>query len=85
LEKKTRTDGICETERAGCFDTAADVLDRSTCITDEPGTIVDVLEEVTCEYFEARDDSFARESLDALYWTRLGNLHLQCALAEAEP
>ena len=77
LKEDARTDGICETECAGCFDTATDVLDRSTRITDEPSTIVDILEEATCEYFEARDDAFARESFDALYRTRIGNLHLQ--------
>jgi hypothetical protein len=80
-----RTDGICETECAGCFDTPAYVLDRGTGIAYEPRTIVDILEEATCEYFEARDDAFAREGLDALYRTRNGHLHLQRALAEAEP
>jgi hypothetical protein len=84
LKEDARTDAICETECAGCFDTAADVLDRSTCVTDEPGAIVNILEEATCEYFEARDDAFARESLDGLYRTRLRNLYLQCTLAKAE-
>ena len=80
-----RTDGICETEGAGCFDAATDVLDRSTRITYEPRAIVDILEKATCEHFEARDDAFAREILDALYRTRRGNLHLERALAKAEP
>ena len=85
IKKDARTDGICEAECAGCFDTAADVLDRCTRVTDEPHMIVDVREEAPGEHFEARDDALTRESLDALHRPRIGNLHLQRALAEAEP
>jgi hypothetical protein len=85
METDARTDGICKTERAGCFDTAADVLDRSTRITHEPCAIVNVGEEATGEHFETRDDALAREGLDALLRSRIGNLHLQRALSKAEP
>ena len=85
MKRDARTDSICETECAGGFDAAADVLDQSTRIADEPGATVDVREEAPGEHLEARDDTLPRESLGALHWPRFGNLHLQRALAEAEP
>lgn len=84
-KKDARTDSVCETECAGSFDAAADVLDQSTRIGDEPGAIVNVREEAPGEHFEARDDTLPCESLGALHRSRFGNLHLQRALAKAEP
>jgi hypothetical protein len=85
MKQEGRTDSVCETEGAGGFDAAADVLDRGTRIADEPCAPVNVREEARGEHFEARDDALSRESLGGLHCPRFGNLYLQRALAEAEP
>ena len=85
MKQDARTDSVCETKCAGCFDAAPDVLDRRTRIADKPCALVNVREEAPGEHFEARDDALSREGLGMLHRPRFGNLHLQRALAEAEP
>ena len=82
---KERTYGICEAERTGCFDASAYVFDRGTRVADESGAIVDVGEVSRGEDLETGHDALARERVDAPHGSRFGNLHLERALAEAEP
>ena len=83
--RATRTDAICEAERARGLDAASYILDlRASSVVLEADALVDVREEAAGEDLEARDDALSRERLDGLHGPCIGHLYLQRTLAKAE-
>lgn len=77
-----RTDTICEAERTGSLDTAADILDVGLDLRAE--LRIERSKVLASENLERGDDTLADELLGGLDRPFLGDLHLQRALAEAE-
>ena len=77
------TNSVCQSERAGGFNTAANVLNLRLSIAGELQLRVELFEVLSREHLERSDDALACERLDSFDGAGLRHLHLESALAEA--
>jgi hypothetical protein len=84
MKRELLTDTVREAERTRRLNAPADVLDRRALAVFTTHAVIDLAEVLRREDLEARDDALAGQVVDALDRPRLGDLHLQRALAEAE-